>query len=105
MFNNTINGLREDLIGKDFVYVSKYGGEVKGTVKGVSLMNCISFDAESGRKLKIGFTKSGKTELKELDFIEKKVPFSWSGESFEIQIQSTNDVMYELGKDKIYFLL
>lgn len=35
---NTSEALKKDLIGKNFAYVSKYGGEVHGKVKSISII-------------------------------------------------------------------
>ena len=104
MFENIIKGLRKDLIGKEFIYVSKYGGETKGIVKDVSLQHIISFDEETARKFKLKMASSGKFDLKESDLIENNASFTWSGKSFKILVHTTNNVFYELGVDNIYFL-
>ena len=105
MFEHILEGLRKDLIGLEFVYKSKYGGEVKGTVKGVSITHQLNADKETNRRMLVGLSKkSPKVQITESDLVELTPDFKWSGTSFEIMITSTNGISYNMNSDKIYFL-
>lgn len=105
MFENILKGLREDLTGKEFVYCSKYGGEVKGTVRSVSIVHCHNSDKESNRKMKLGLSKiSPKIQITEEDMVELNQDFEWSGCSFDIIITSESGTAYDMSEDKIYFI-
>ena len=104
-FENILEGLRKDLNGKEFVYKSKYGGEVKGTVKGVSITHQLGSDKETSRRMLVGMSKiSQKVQITDDDLIELTPDFKWSGTSFEIMVTSTNGVSYNMNSDKIYFI-
>jgi len=104
-FENILEGLRKDLNGKEFVYKSKYGGEVKGTVKGVSITHQLGFDKETSRRMLVGLSKRiPKIQITEKNLVELKPDFKWSGMTFEIMVTSTNGISYNMNSDKIYFL-
>jgi len=105
MFENILKGLQKDLVGLDFVYKSKYGGEVKGTVKGVSITHQLNADKETNRRMLVGLSKmSTKVQITEENLVELTPDFKWSGRSFEIMITSENGVSYNMKKDNIYFI-
>jgi len=105
MFENILKGLQKDLVGLDFVYKSKYGGEVKGTVKGVSITHQLNADTETNRKMLVGLSKmSTKVQITEENLVELTPDFKWSGCGFEIMITSENGVSYNMKKDNIYFI-
>jgi hypothetical protein len=105
MFENILKGLQKDLVGLDFVYKSKYGGEVKGIVKDVSITHQHGADEETNRRILVGlFNKSRKIQITEEHKIELNPDFRWSGWSFEIIVTSENGVSYSMKKDNIYFI-
>lgn len=105
MFENIEKAVRKDLVGLDFVYKSKYGGEVKGTVKGVSITHQLNADKETNRKMLVGLSKmSTKVQITEENLVELTPDFKWSGWSFEIMITSENGISYNMKKDNIYFI-
>lgn len=105
MFENILKGLQKDLVGLEFVYKSKYGGEVKSTVKGVSITHQLNADKETNRKMLVGLSKiSAKVQTTEEDLVELTPDFKWSGWSFEIMITSENGISYNMKKDNIYFI-
>ena len=105
MFENILKGLQKDLVGLEFVYKSKYGGEVKGTVKGVSITHQLNADKETNRRMLVGLSKmSTKVQITEENLVELKPDFKWSGWSFEIMITSENGISYNMKKDNIYFI-
>lgn len=105
MFENILEGLRKDLVGLEFVYKSKYGGGVKGTVKGVSITHQLNADKETNRRMLVGLSKkSPKVQITENDLVELTPDFKWSGWSFEIMITSENGISYNMKKDNIYFI-
>lgn len=95
----------ETLIGKEFVYVSKYGSTTFGKVSGILIVEQCSMDDESSRKMKIVMgRRTSKIELTEKDYNSIKVEKGWFGSFPEINILSENNNHYTLGKDKIYFI-
>lgn len=100
-----LKGLNKSLVGREFIYCSKYGGETKGKVKSVSITSNLNFDKETNRKLKIKMSKySPKIEINDLDYQEIKVPYTWRGCYPSIYIHSESGQTYEFIKDKLYFL-
>ena len=105
MFENILEGLQKDLVGLEFVYKSKYGGEVKGTVKGVSITHQFNADKETNRRMLVGLSKmSPKVQITDSDLVELTPDFKWSGWSFDITITSESGVSYDMKKDSIYFI-
>ena len=105
MFENILKGLQKDLVGLDFVYKSKYGGEVKGTVKGVSITHQLNADKETNRRMLVGLSKkSPKVQVNEENLVELTPDFKWSGWGFEVMITSENGVSYNMKKDNLYFI-
>jgi hypothetical protein len=105
VFENILEGLRKDLVGLEFVYKSKYGGEVKGNVKGVSITHQHNADKETNRRMLVGLSKmSTKVQITEKDKIELTPDFRWSGWSFDIMVTSENGISYDMKKDNIYFI-
>ena len=105
MFENILKGLQKDLVGLEFVYKSKYGGEVGGTVKGVSITHQLNADKETNRKMLVGLSKrSPKIQTTEKDLVELTPDFKWSGWGFEVMITSENGVSYSMKKDNLYFI-
>lgn len=105
MFENIEKAVRKDLVGLDFVYKSKYGGEVKGTVKGVSITRQLNADKETNRRMLVGLSKkSPKVQITESDLVELTPDFRWTGLGFDIMITSENGISYNMKKDNIYFI-
>jgi len=105
VFSNIEKGLKKDLIGKEFVYCSKYGGEIKGKVKGVSLTYQHGADKETNRKLLLRLSKiSEKIKTTEEHEIELTPDFRWAGWGFNIMVTSENGISFDLNNDKIYFI-
>lgn len=97
--------LSNTLVGREFVYLSKYGGETFGIVAGISLDYTESQDKETGRLFKVSIGEiSRKVKLTEEDYVPVPVKRSWRGLSFETVIHSTNNIQYTLGTDEIYFI-
>jgi hypothetical protein len=104
-FENIELGLKKDLVGKEFVYKSKYGGVLKGTVATTYLSYTMSSDAELARKLKVVLgNKSGKVNITPKDEIPIDVEFAWTGMTCNMHIRSENGVEYTINKDELYFL-
>ena len=81
--NKIYDALREEWVGKQFVYESKYGSETKGVVKDVVVANEMISN-------------------KFLTLKESEEMFNWIGTRPVFNIISTNDNVYLL--DEIYFL-
>jgi hypothetical protein len=95
----------ETLIGKEFVYLSKYGSTVFGKVSGILIVEQYAMDDESNRKWKVAIgKKTGNIKLEEKDYNPIEVEKEWNGSFLEINILSENNNYYTLGKDKIYFI-
>ena len=104
-FENIELGLKKDLIGKEFIYKSKYGGVLKGTVDTVYLSYTLSSDAERARLLKVLLSsKSDKVDLTSEDETPVDVEFMWVGMKYNAHIRSTNGAEYTINKDELYFL-
>jgi hypothetical protein len=104
-FENIELGLKKDLIGKEFIYKSKYGGTVKSVVETVYLTYTLSSDAERARLLKVLLSgKSDKVNLTPEDETPIDVEFMWVGMKYNTHIRSENGVEYTINKDELYFL-
>ena len=102
MFDKILEGYKKNLIGKEFVYTSKYGGTVFGTVANVMMTQIDSIDAESFRKFSNKLNKkSGKYKSQETPI---QVERSYYAHKPEISIFSKNGVLYNLNEDNIYFI-
>jgi len=95
--------LLKELKGKEFVYVTKYGGEVFSKVSDVHVTEVHHMDKESGRKFKVGLSKVyEKVQLEEEDKIPVKVDRKWSGNRYKIEVATSNRNFYKL--EEIIFL-
>ena len=95
--------LLKELKGKEFVYVTKYGGEVFSKVSDIHVTEVYHMDKESGRKFKIGLSKaSQKVQLEEKDKQPIEVENTWKGQKYEIEVVTPNGNYYKL--NKIYFI-
>jgi hypothetical protein len=104
-YENIRQAYQDSLIGKKFVYCSKYGGETIGEVADVSLHHVISHDKESARKFKIALSKaSSKVQLSDKDLQPIDVKERWSGWNFKVVIHSTNGMRYDFHEDNIYII-
>jgi len=108
--NKIHDALREEWIGKQFVYTSKYGSETIGEIKDVLIGNQIKFDSNTENRIK-DIVKQ-KSENKPNSSIMNKVfesrkvkesnDFEWIGFRPRVEIKSTNNIIYKL--DEIYIL-
>jgi hypothetical protein len=104
-FDLILEAYRKTLVGKEFVYKSKYGSTTFGTVKRVIVAYQCSMDAESGRRLKVAIgNNSRKVQLEPSDHQPIQVERRWHGKSPGITIISTNGISYDLKEDEIYFI-
>lgn len=106
MFEKIQDVLNEELKGKQFVYVSKYGSETRCEVKWITIVNSVSGDKDSLRKMKLGLNRMSpqKIKIEEKDKQSIEVPFKWWGHALKINVISTMGNVYELDKDNIYFI-
>jgi len=101
-FSNLYYPIKEEILGKRFVYKSKYGGETFGKVSDLTIQNIISCDDQSGIEMANSIaTKTSKVERSDKVVKSKE---RWLGTSFEIIIFSENGNQYSLSKDEIYFI-
>lgn len=104
-FDLILEAYRKTLVGKEFVYKSKYGSTTFGTVERVMLTHQCAMDDESGRQFKVAIaSKSPKVQLESSDHQPIQVERSWHGESPGITIISTKGIAYDLKEDEIYFI-
>lgn len=104
-FNILQKAYEEQLIGKEFVYKSKYGSTTFGTVDRVIVTSMSSMDDETVRKVKVGLSKmTPKIQIKEGDLEPIKVERTWVGSIPQVSIISKNGILYELETDEIYFI-
>lgn len=93
------------LVGKEFVYLSKYGSTTFGKVKSVNVISSATMDDETARKFKLALSKvSPKVNSTEKDLEPIQVEKKWWGYKPQITILSENGVPYDLDKDNIYFI-
>lgn len=102
-FNKILKAYKEELIGKDFIYKSKYGSMTRGTVDSIFITNSIEFDPETTRKLEIVLsrTEKGKNIKVSHEPIDTK---EWTATRPEVMIKSTTGNVYSLQDDEIYFI-
>lgn len=104
-FNILQKAYEEQLVGKEFVYKSKYGSTTFGTVESVIVTSMSSMDDETGRKVKVGLSKvTPKVQIEEGDLEPIKVERTWVGSRPQISIISKNGTPYDLETDEIYFI-
>ncbi len=104
-FDLILKAYESVLVGKEFVYKSKYGSTTFGTIERVMITHHCTMDDESGRRFKVAIaSKSPKVQLEPSDHQPIQVDRSWSGVSPEITIISTNGTSYNLKEDEIYFI-
>ena len=110
MIDKIHDTLREEWIGKQFVYTSKYGSEIIGEIEDVLIVNETRFDTNTENRIK-EIVKE-KSENKPNSSIMNKIfetrkvkesnEFEWIGFRPSIEILSTNNIIYKL--DEIYIL-
>lgn len=104
-WNKIIDAYKEELVGKKFVYKSKYGGYTFGEVASVFTATSIMWDSETTKQFTwaIKSAKMGKRkeDLKPKPERDPSVP-KFSASKNKIQIKSTNGNVYEL--DDLHFL-
>lgn len=104
-FDLILEAYRKTLVGKEFVYKSKYGSTTFGTVERVMITHHFATDDESGRQFKVAIgSKSPKVQLEPSDYQPIQVDRIWHGESPGITIMSTKGITYDLKEDEIYFI-
>lgn len=110
MENRIAIALKNAWIGKQFVYVSKYGSETIGEIEDVILTSIFSMDKESSGIIREivkqkSDNKPGTTAMNRDIETKKSIDrkdFKWFGSRPEIRIQSTNGQIYKL--EEIYIL-
>ena len=104
-WNKIVDAYQEELVGKKFVYTSKYGGYTFGEVASVFTTTSIMWDSETTKQFRwaIGNAKMGKRKenLESKPERDLSVP-KFSASNNKIQVKSTNGNVYEL-KD-LHFL-
>lgn len=100
-FENIRYGLRRDLVGRKFLYKSKYGGETIGEISGVHIEPAVYFDAVTTYNIhKYLSDVSIKVESPTHD--KPTVNHKWGGYKLNFYIKSTNNITYNL--DEIIIL-
>lgn len=104
-FDKIEEAYNETLVGKEFVYLSKYGSTTFGRVKNVKVIYSSARDPETYREFRLEFYKlSPKVKFTEEDLKPIPVERKWLGYAPKITIISENGVPYDLDKDEIYFI-
>ena len=104
------NTLREEWVGKKFVYTSKYGSETIGEIEDVLIVNEIRFDTNTENKIKEIVKQKSKNKpngeimnkILATRSIKESNDFEWIGFRPSVKILSTNNITYKL--DEIYIL-
>jgi len=105
-YYNLEQAYKDELIGREFVYQSKYGSETFSKVADIMIRFKMSADKETSRvRNKIIAEHSSKVKTDTIDTEPIKVERKWSGIVPVIEIISENGNYYELGSDQIYFLI
>lgn len=110
MMNKIHDALREEWIGKQFVYESKYGSETIGEIKDVLIVNEIRFDSNTENRIKDIVKQKSENKPKsssmnkilETRKVKESNDFEWIGFRPSVKIKSTNNIIYKL--DEIYIL-
>jgi len=108
--NKIHDTLREEWIGKQFVYESKYGSETIGEIKDVLIGNQIKFDSNTENRIKDIVKQKSENKPKssvankffETRKVKESNDFEWIGFRPSVEIKSTNNIIYKL--DEIYIL-
>ena len=108
--NKIHDTLREEWIGKQFVYTSKYGSETIGEIKDVLIVNQIKFDTNTENRIKDIVKQKSENKPKsssmnkilETRKVKESNDFEWIGFRPSVKIKSTNNIIYKL--DEIYIL-
>ena len=104
------DALREEWVGKQFVYESKYGSETICEIKDVLIVNKTRFDTNTESRIKDIVKRKSENKpnnsIMDTVFETRKVKesneFKWIGFRPSVEILSTNNIIYKL--DEIYFL-
>jgi hypothetical protein len=96
-----IQTMKEELIGKEFIYKSKYGGHIKSKITDISVTYKIIFDEETEKRLSKTISKNKiSTPKKDVDNATKGC--TYSAEKAEFSVVSENRNFYKL--DEVYIL-
>jgi len=97
-----VDPYKEELIGKKFVYVSKYGGYTFGEVADIFTTTSIMWDKETSKQFTwaVKQAKCRKTD-EPLPVRDPAVP-KFSSSNNKIQVKTTNGNVYEL--NELHFL-
>ena len=102
MNNTNIVKAYESLIGKDFMYVSKYGSETRGTIESITSTYTMSGDKDTQANLAYNLDHSikgtGKMDKPKVEGCRK-----WAGYKLEISVISTYGNVYNI--NEIYILI
>ena len=97
-----IDAYKEELIGKKFVYKTKYGGLTFGEVADVFTTTSIMWDSETTKQFTWAVKQAKGRKTDEPKPVRDTSIPKFSGSNNKIQIKSTNRNIYEL--NEIYFL-
>lgn len=99
MNDKIIKELNKEWVGKRFVYRSKYGGEVIGTIKNVFSTTSFILDTTSTHNLNVSIQAKTFKENHQGENPEyKKVKERYYASRPILNIRSTNDQIYELNE-------
>jgi hypothetical protein len=94
---------KKQMVGKRFVYHSKYGGETFGIVRDISVIIRWHADALTNWNLQTGLAKHT-TKVTAPTGEQPTVANHWQGWNLDIRIISEKGNVYSLTEDKIYII-
>lgn len=103
MFDKIQKSYNEELVGKHFVYKSKYGSITFGVVDRVVVSSEVVMDDESNRKMKLSLMNKMGINPNPTDLQPINVKDSWTASRPKITIISKNNVPYCLDECTLYF--
>lgn len=94
---------RKQMVGKRFVYHSKYGGEAFGIVRDINAIAKWHADAQTNWNLQTGLARHT-TKVTAPTGPEPTIENQWQGWNLDIRIISEKGNVYSLTEDKIYII-
>lgn len=101
-WDKIVDAYTEELVGKKFVYKSKYGGYTFGEVASVFTTTSIMYDSETTKQFTWAVKQAKGRKTDELKPVRDPSVPKFSASNNKIQIKSTSGNVYEL--NELYFL-
>jgi hypothetical protein len=97
-----LNAYQSDLIGKEFIYLSKYGSETRGIIENIHITHTMNSDINLNNAMQYLVDQSVKGS-KTMEKPEKVDVPKWIGYRPEISIISTTGNVYNI--NEIYIII